>query len=94
MCKCIKCEECQEKQKKYYNDNKDEIIRKTKEYNNMHKDEKQEYIKAYRESKKELLKEKLNKKVTCECGGRYTVRNKSTHYKSKGHKEYESKKSG
>jgi len=96
MCKCIKCEECLERQKKYYNDNKEDIIKKSKEYYNNHKDEikenrkeyMKEYIKVYRSRNKDVINEELNKKIECECGGRYTRRNKSTHMKSKKHTNY------
>lgn len=38
----------------------------------------------YKEHKEEILLWK-NTKNNCECGGRYTTQNKSTHMKSKGH---------
>ena len=110
MCKCIKCNECLERQKKYYNENKEDIIRRSKEYYNNHKEELKEvrkeykkeymkdYMKEYRSRKKidpnEDLNNKiesnkdLNSKIECECGGRYTKRNKSTHMKTKKHQEY------
>lgn len=33
-------------------------------------------------------KKEVNDKKLCECGGRYTRRNKSTHLKTKTHKKY------
>ena len=33
-------------------------------------------------------KDKLNKKIICECSGKYTFKNKSTHLKSKMHQIY------
>jgi hypothetical protein len=44
-----------------------------------------EYVKAYNKKYKEDNKERINKKIDCECGGKYTQRNKSAHYKSKIH---------
>ena len=48
--------------------------------------EKQE--KYYLKNKEKIL-EKRNKKINCECGGSYTVTNKSTHFKQKKHIEWE-----
>ena len=56
-----------------YNENKEEYLKKMKEYQENHKEE---------------LNDKYNKKHNCECGGRYTHRNKSTHLKSKKHNTY------
>ena len=106
MCQsyCPKCKECinidckyteiLKKKKEYYEEKKDNYKKLNADYYKENKGKVLENMKMYRESNKELLKEKLNKKVTCECGGRYTVRNKSTHIKTKMHKEYESNKSG
>ena len=33
-------------------------------------------------------RDELNERLTCECGGRYTRRNKATHEKSKLHQKY------
>ena len=81
-----------EKYKEYYNNNKVSIISKNLEYYENNKVKKLEQMKDYRERNKESLKESLNKKELCECGGRYTVRNKSTHMKSKKHNDYITKK--
>ena len=73
MCKCIKCNECL--QKKYYNENKEDIIRRSKEYYNNHKEELKEvrkeykkeymkdYMKEYRSRKKIDPNEDLNNKI-------------------------------
>ena len=77
--------------KEYREANKEKI----KEYRDSHK----EKIKEYREANKEQIaikdkkryeanKEKLNKKNECECGGKYTYKNKSTHFKSKKHQAF------
>lgn len=62
------------------------------------KDEIKEYKKEYYEKNKEKLKnyrekntEKINEKFECECGGKYTYKHKSTHFKSMKHIDYISK---
>jgi hypothetical protein len=57
-------------------------------YTDEHKDNKKEYDKLYREANKEYL----NKKIECECGGKYILRHKSTHFITKKHLEYVKKK--
>jgi hypothetical protein len=59
--------------KKYYEDNKEQIIEKKKQYaiNN-----------------KQQIKEHQNEKHTCDCGGKYTNANKARHLKSSKHKQY------
>ena len=60
--------------KEYYENNKEVRLKQVKEYREKHKDE---------------IKVKLNEKIECECGGRYTLYNKKTHMKSKKHIKYE-----
>ena len=58
-----------------------------------------EYKKEYRESNKDKLvnyqkeyrnidKDKINEKHKCECGGKYTHKHKSIHFKTKKHIQY------
>ena len=83
------CKECEcPKYNKYYKDNKDKIIQRSLENYNNNKDDKLKKMKEYQEKHKDEIKAKANEKVSCECGGRYTKRNKSTHMKSKKHQEY------
>lgn len=91
MCKCIKCEDCLERHKKYYNDNKEHITRRNIEYYKSNKDDIVKKVKEYQEKNKGDIKAKANDKLNCDCGGRYTKRNKSTHMKSKKHEIYISK---
>ncbi len=53
----------------------------------------QEYIKGYKknwyEDNKERLSDKNKEKIICECGIEYTKSNKSRHFKSKRHIEFE-----
>jgi len=48
------------------------------------KEDRKEYDKKYKESNKE----KLNEKNNCECGGRFTYSQQSTHEKSKKHQKF------
>lgn len=82
MCKDCECH------KQYYAKNKDKIIERSLDNYNKNKEEKLKKMKEYRESHKEKINAKANEKVACVCGGRYTVRNKSTHLKSKKHVSY------
>lgn len=60
---------------------------KKKEYYILHIDEKKEYDKIYRKKRFE----ERHKKMTCECGGKYVIRHKTTHEKTKRHMEYAKK---
>jgi len=59
--------------KKYYLENKEKILKKQKEYN-------------------ELNKKKISAKrditIICECGGKYSDRHKTRHFKSKKHQDF------
>ena len=63
-----------------------------KQYREDNKEELRDYAKQYRDEHKEKIREERNKKFSCPCGGRYTHRNKSAHFKSKNHQEFLSKK--
>ena len=67
-----------------------------KKYRLEHNQEYNEYNKKYRERHKDYFKdyyyanhEHINKKFNCECGGKYTLANRSGHFKSNKHKMYE-----
>jgi hypothetical protein len=88
-------EEISEKQKEWYENNKEQISEKHKEYYENNKEKISEQKKDYYENNKEKIKEyyennkeKYKEKYKCECGGKYTFQNKSTHEKSLKHKEY------
>ena len=70
--------------KEYRDDNKEVIAERGKEYYEENKEVIKERGKKYREANKEKLREKH----TCECGGKYTLKHKSTHAKSKKHQAY------
>ena len=54
------------------------------------------FNKEYREKNKELIQNKkkiyyqniLSEKINCDCGGKYTINNKSCHIKTKKHQAY------
>ena len=52
----------------------------------------EDYQKNYDKKYNEENKEKKNKKIYCECGGKYIFKHKSTHLKSKKHQSYLSSK--
>lgn len=81
-----------EKYKEYYERAKERERSNRKKYNEAHSEEIKEYHRLYRERNKEVLKEKASMQVECGCGSVYAVRNKTRHYESKKHKEYEASK--
>ena len=52
------------------------------------KDECKEQHKTYREEHKLELTQWFQTKVSCPCGGKYTLRNKAQHFQCKKHKDY------
>jgi hypothetical protein len=62
-----------ELKKQYYEENREEILEKQRQY--------------YEENKEEINK-KRSEKLECECGGKYTINNKSNHSKTKQHMNY------
>jgi hypothetical protein len=70
--------------KEYYQDNKVKILDYKKEYYETNKENMNEISKQYFKDNKE----RLNQKNACECGGRYTFKNKSSHLRSARHLKY------
>lgn len=73
-----------EQKKNYYETNKETILEQQKNYREANKEAILEYKKDYYEANKEKAKEKFN----CDCGGKYTYSQKSTHEKSKKHQQF------
>ncbi len=75
--------------KEYYEENKEKIIERSLEHYNKNRESILQRMKEYRELHKEEIRAKAKEKVVCECGGRYTIGNKSKHMLSKRHKGLE-----
>jgi len=70
--------------KEYREANKEHIAQIGKEYREANKDKLKEIKKTYYDANKEKIKEK----ITCECGGRYTLTSKLKHNRTKKHLAY------
>ena len=68
--------------KNYYELNKDKIIQQSKNYYIENKEKKIDY---YNKNK-----DKLNEKINCECGGKYTFKHQLQHLKTKKHLKFTS----
>jgi hypothetical protein len=77
-----------EYQKEYRQNNKEKIAELNKQHYQDNKEYYNEYNKKYKQDNRERIKEQANKKFDCECGGKYTNGNKSTHLGSKKHQKY------
>ena len=74
-------EKCKEKIKEYNKIYSEKNKEKIKEYYEKNKENIAEYKKEYYETNKEII----NKKYTCDCGGKYTNRHKKQHLKTIKH---------
>ena len=68
--------------KQQYQQHKEKILEKRMERH----DELLDYAKNYATHYREKNRDKINEKVDCQCGGKYTLKNKAAHFKSKKHK--------
>tara|TARA_B110001450_G_scaffold252697_1_gene274906 strand:- start:240 stop:773 length:534 start_codon:yes stop_codon:yes gene_type:complete len=59
-----------------------------RKYREANKEEINEKAKAYYQTNKKEINEKQRERIKCECGGRFTKQNKSTHLKSLNHQKY------
>jgi hypothetical protein len=78
-------EEISLRDKQYKADHKEEINLYQKQYRNEHKEELDLYNIQYNADHKEEIALKGSVKVNCPCGGKYTVGQKSAHFKTKKH---------
>jgi len=76
------------KKKQYHIANRDYINNKVKIYRQKNIELVKKKEKIYREKNKQKIYEKLNKKIQCECGVVTSLRNISTHRKSKKHLKF------
>lgn len=70
--------------KNWYQLNRDRHLKKVQEWKQKNLEQKQLYEERYYVKNHD----KLNEKIICECGGKYTKLNKSNHEKTKKHKNY------
>jgi hypothetical protein len=82
-------EDIAQKQKEYREKNKEKLAEQKKIYRAEHKEEASKAQKEWREANKEKLKEINGLVIECECGNKYTFRNKSRHLKTNIHLKYQ-----
>jgi len=87
--------ENKDKKKEWNEANKEKIKEQTKEYRKANKDIIKEKNKEYRKANKDIIKdkyeankEKINEKIDCECGGKYTFTHRLRHEKSQKHQSF------
>jgi DNA-directed RNA polymerase subunit RPC12/RpoP len=92
-------EQIAEYQKIYKEANKEQLVEQRKIYNEANKEQIAEYQKIYNEANREQIaenqkiynltrKEHRHEKFNCPCGGKYLLKNKTQHFKTKKHSEY------
>jgi len=74
----------------YRNDNVERIKQQKKQYNEKNRDYINRRQRIYRQKNKDAIRRRRCQKVECDCGGKYTLRDKAKHLKSKKHKTFES----
>jgi hypothetical protein len=52
------------------------------------KEDKREYDKNYKEANREAIAKNREEKFNCDCGGKFTLQNKSRHEKTKKHQQF------
>ena len=75
--------------KEYYQDNKEEMCRKKKQYRSENKDVLAEKKKLYYKANRTAMRRRMNQSMQCICGKRYTQCNKSRHFRSSKHQQYQ-----
>ena len=81
-------EAIKEQSKEYREANKEAIKEYYEANKEVIKEQHKEYQKEYREANKETLAEKHKEKFDCECGGKFTLSNRSRHLNSPKHIKY------
>lgn len=82
--KCIPTRTEKEYNKFYYEQNRDFFKKTNEEYRKANR----EKIRKYNEEYRKQNREKINEVISCECGSKFTKRNKSEHSKTKKHQKY------
>ena len=81
-------EQILEQQKNYYQENKDKIKQQYKKYRDNNKNYYKNYNKNYYQENKDKLLADMNQKVKCECGASISKCNLNRHLKTKKHLDY------
>ena len=74
--------------RKYREKNRKMINGRMKEYYQKNRDVRIDRAKEYYENNKEDILEKAKEKFICECGGKYTYKNKTKHINTNKHKSF------
>lgn len=77
-----------EYQKQYYEINKEQLKECRKKKYEINKEQIKEFQKQYYKINKEQINERRNEKIDCKCGGHYTKRNISSHFKTMKHQKH------
>ena len=81
-------EDSKEYQKEYYENNSENIKEYQKEYKKEYREINSEKIREQNKEYYENNSEKLNEKCSCDCGGKFTYKNKLRHLKTNKHLDY------
>ena len=69
-------------------ENKEHVKQREKQYRQDNAEQIKQHKKQYCEQNKEQIKQQTTQKHDCQCGGKYTNSNKSSHMKSVKHQKY------
>tara|TARA_R110001592_G_scaffold84637_3_gene250137 strand:+ start:1028 stop:1279 length:252 start_codon:yes stop_codon:yes gene_type:complete len=75
-------------QKIYYDNNKKEILQQKKEYYLENQTQLIDDKKRYYTLNRDIILQKNNRKLLCDCGSIVTYSNFKRHFKTKKHKDY------
>jgi len=83
---------CETKQELWWKErewfDKTDCVNKMRPIATSEEKKRKEKRRKYYEKNREIIKEKQNEKFNCDCGGKFTRQNKSTHLKRKIHIDY------
>ena len=81
-------EEINKKQQEHYNKNKEKILKRQTKYRQEHREQLKERGNNYYQKNKDKINAKNSAPYECECGSVVRKDSKSTHIKSKKHRDY------